>query len=128
MLKKNVVQGNFDAENLKDDEVIISNYGNVEGSDKKKRRISFFDINVGDQINIKDNSNSEQSNKNEGLNKMKSFKIFTNGLLIVIDNKYIIPYVSMLVGIMVVVIMVLLFSVVSVVKIEKQNIVVDIKE
>ena len=274
MLKKNIVQGNFDAENLKDDEVIVSNYGNVEGSDKKKRRICFFDINVGDQINIKDMSNSEKSDKmvkivaiisgdaltgespeiifpkdgfkkissqnsnvvqsiniklnngeisreldnyiksnpqykdiqyynpsNEGLNKMKSFNIFTNGLLIVIGivsainilnsmaskqilrkkefallrvvgmskkklckmivlensivliisstlgiiigniigysfvsvvstggDKYIIPYVSMLVGIMVVVTMTLLFSVVSVVKIEKQNIVVDIKE
>lgn len=274
-IKENVIKGNFDPDNLKDDEVIIASYGNLLDRDKKIKKICFFDINVGDQINIKDKFNSEESNKVvkvvaiingnsltgespaiifskdafmkitaqnsnvvqciniklknseisrelEGyiksnpqyediqyynptigvLNQIKSIKMFTNILLIVIgiisainilnsmaskqilrkkefallrvvgmskkklckmivlenslvliissilgiiignligysfvelastdnDIKYIIPILAMFVGIMIVVIMALIFSVVSVAKIGKQNIVEDIKD
>lgn len=63
MLKKSIVKGDFDADSLKDDEVIIANYGNVTDHDSKNKKVSFFDIDILDEINIKDSSNSEASSK-----------------------------------------------------------------
>lgn len=61
-LKGNISQGNFNPDDLKDNEVIISNYGNVLNDNNKNKKVKFFNINIGDKINIRDAINSEGSN------------------------------------------------------------------
>lgn len=54
LLSKNIVEGNFDPNNLKDDEVILCNYANIENKDKEIENVKSFDINVGDEVTLID--------------------------------------------------------------------------
>ena len=56
LLKKNIIEGDFEVDNLKMDEVILCNYDNLKTVDDKSKKIKVYDINVGDEIAIIDYS------------------------------------------------------------------------
>lgn len=56
ILKDNIVEGDFDVEKLKEDEAIICNYYLSKDKDGNSTRVKIYNINIGDEIAIIDNS------------------------------------------------------------------------